>query len=357
MMGTNDSGDERRKTDDSLAVERAKADVALQEKLHVEEVADAVIEKARDTADAVLRATRARTDDQATTSAVSPVVTAERHAADQELAHERTRADEVLKTERAARTRLFARLLPLERDQTDQSLLTERARSDDAVANREDILAMVSHDLRDLLNTVVLSASAIVDAEGDAVGALQVTTAQRIHRAAGRMARLISDLVDIASIDAGKLSVTPVATDVFATIVDAIETWSPPALAKGIHLDSRGAGSLVGVFDRERVLQVLGNLITNAAKFSTRGTSITVTAEVVGELVRFSVADEGQGIPQGKLDAVFERFWQAGKADRRGLGLGLYISRCIVEAHGGTIWATSKEDAGSTFFFTVARQA
>ena len=357
-MGTNDSGDERKKTDDSLAVERAKADVALQEKLHVEGVADAVIEKARDTADAVLRATRARTDDQAATSAVSPVVTAERHAADQKLAHERTRADEVLKTERAARTRLLARLLPLERDQTDQYLLTERARSDDAVANREDILAMVSHDLRDLLGTVVLSASAIVSAaEGDAVGAAQVTTAQRIHRAAGRMARLISDLVDIASIDAGKLSVTPVATDVFATIADAIETWSPPALAKGIHLDSRGAGSLVGVFDRERVLQVLGNLITNAAKFSARGTSITVTAEVVGELVRFAVADEGQGIPEGKLDAVFERFWQAGKADRRGLGLGLYISRCIVEAHGGTIWATSKEDAGSTFFFTVARQA
>jgi signal transduction histidine kinase len=105
---------------------------------------------------------------------VSPVETAERRAADQELALERAHADEVLHAERAARTRLLARLLPLERDQTDQYLLTERARSDEAVANREDILAMVSHDLRDLLGTVVLSASAIVDAaNGDPVGGAQ----------------------------------------------------------------------------------------------------------------------------------------------------------------------------------------
>jgi signal transduction histidine kinase len=357
-MSTKAAGDERRKTDDSLAVERAKADVAMQEKLHFEEVEDAVSGKARDTADAVLRSARARTDDQAATSTVSPVVIAERHAADQELAHERAHADEVLQAERAARTRLLARLLPLERDQTDQYLLTERARSDEAVANREDILAMVSHDLRDLLGTVVLSASAIVDAaNGDAVGGAQATTARRIQRAAGRMARLISDLVDIASIDAGKLAVTPVATDAFATIADAIETWSPPALAKGVRLEARGADSLVGVFDRERVLQVLGNLITNAAKFSDRGASITVSAEAVDRLIRFSVTDEGEGIPEGKLEAVFERFWQAGKSDRRGLGLGLYISRCIVEAHGGTIWATSKEGAGSTFFFTMPLQA
>ena len=353
-MSTKDSGDERKKTDGSLAVERAKADVALQEKLHVEAVEDAVIEKARDTADAVLQTTREQVDSQATASSVSPVVMARRDAADQKVASERAQADDVLHTERAARMRQLARLLPLEREQTDQYLLTERARSDEAIANREDILAMVSHDLRDLLGTVVLSASAIVDAsKNDDAGAAQAVGAERIHRAAGRMARLISDLVDIASIDAGKLSVTPVATDAFETIADAVETWTPPALAKGIRLQSRGAGSLVGMFDRDRVLQVLGNLITNAAKFSARGTSITVAAAGAGGQIRFSVTDEGKGIPDDKLEAVFERFWQAGKAERRGLGLGLYISKCIVEAHGGTIWATSKEGVGSTFSFTI----
>ena len=352
MRSTKASGNERQQTDDSLAVERAKADVAVQEKLHIEEVEDAVISRARDTADAVLRAARALSDDQSPD--IAPSVTAERRVADRELASERCLADDVLEAERTARSRLLARLLPLERDQTDQYLLTERARSDDAVANREDILAMVSHDLRDLLGTVVLSASAIVaTATTDAGGGSQVAKAHQIHRAAGRMARLISDLVDIASIDAGKLAVTPTATDVYATIEDAIETWSPPARAKGIELAAKGAGSFAGMFDRERVLQVLGNLITNAAKFSARGTAIAVSAELVDGWIRFAVTDQGQGIPDDKLDAVFERFWQAGKSDRRGLGLGLYISRCIVEAHRGTIWATSQPNAGSTFCFTV----
>jgi len=346
-------GDERKKTDDSLAVERAKADDAVQEKRHVEEVEDSVIDKARDTADEVLRATRARTDD--VSRPVSPVVKAERRVADQELANERALADTALQAERAARTRLLARLLPLERHQTDQYLLTERARSDDAVANREDILAMVSHDLRDLLGTVVLSASAILDSvESDAAGDAQRLTAERIQRAAGRMGRLISDLVDIASIDAGKLSVTPVATVVHEVIADAVETWGPPARTKGIRLEGSCAETLVGMIDRERVLQVLGNLITNAAKFSPRDTTINVSADIADGMIRFAVADTGPGIAEAKLEAVFERFWQAGKSDRRGLGLGLYISRCIVDAHGGAIWATSKEGVGSTFFFTVA---
>ena len=117
-----------------------------------------------------------------------------------------------------------------------------------------------------------------------------------------------------------------------------------------------GAGPLPGLFDRERVLQVLGNLITNAAKFSSSGTTIIVDAEIHDGMIRFSVADQGQGIAADKLEAVFERFWQAGKSDRRGLGLGLYISRCIVVAQGGTIWATSELGTGSTFWFTIPLQ-
>ena len=359
-MTTRDAGHERDQTDASLAVERAKADAKLQEAHHVEELEDAVIDKARDTADAVVRTARARTDQvsRSTSTPVLPAVAEERRAADHKLASERTDADRVLRAERATRMRFLERLLPLERDQTDLSLMTERARSDDAVANREDILSMVSHDLRDLLGTIVLSASAIVHTvdTGDA-GAAQVTTARRIERAAGRMGRLISDLVDIASIDSGKLAIVPVAVDSYETIRDAIETWSPPTLAKGIQLETRGTGPLGGLFDRDRVLQVLGNLITNAAKFSERGTTIEISAEPAGAFVRFAVRDEGRGIPPTKLESVFERFWQAGKGDRRGLGLGLYISRCIVEAHGGTIWVTSEEAVGSTFWFTVPRSA
>jgi signal transduction histidine kinase len=101
------------------------------------------------------------------------------------------------------------------------------------------------------------------------------------------------------------------------------------------------------------MLQVLANLITNSIKFTAQGGSIWVRAERAGDELRFSISDTGAGIPDHMLEAVFERFWQVDKNDRRGLGLGLYISRCIVEAHRGRIWAESRLGEGSRFWFTL----
>jgi signal transduction histidine kinase len=107
-------------------------------------------------------------------------------------------------------------------------------------------------------------------------------------------------------------------------------------------------------FDHERILQVLANLLTNAIKFTPAGGRILLRVEPVGQDVCFSVADTGPGIPSHQLESVFERFWQARSEDRRGLGLGLFISKGIVEAHGGRIWAESQPGKGSTFSFTLA---
>jgi signal transduction histidine kinase len=101
------------------------------------------------------------------------------------------------------------------------------------------------------------------------------------------------------------------------------------------------------------MLQVLANLITNSIKFTPAGGTITLTCEVADGELRFSIADTGVGIPENMREAVFERFWQVGKNDQRGLGLGLYISRCIVEAHGGKVWAGSGADGGSVVSFTL----
>jgi signal transduction histidine kinase len=98
---------------------------------------------------------------------------------------------------------------------------------------------------------------------------------------------------------------------------------------------------------------VLANLLANAIKFTPAGGTVLLRVEPVGQDVRFSVVDTGSGIPGHQLEAVFERFWQARSEDRRGLGLGLYISRGIVEAHGGRIWAESQPGEGSTFSFTL----
>lgn len=355
-MPTKDPPPERTQTDESLAVERARADHVLLEKAaDIEQRADDVIEHAREEADEILSAARAKADDRpsrlADDAEARAVVDEERAVEDQAIEDARATADERLRRERAASR---ARLFPLERDKTDLYLLTERARSDDALANRDDFLGMVSHDLRDLLNGVVISATLIADnAPDDEHGKKTVVGTQRIQRSAGRMARLIGDLIDIASIDAGKLAVVPVTMDAMSVVLESVETWGPPALAKGIAVESTTAGALSATLDSQRILQVLGNLITNAVKFSPSGAQIDVGVEEVRGEARFFVKDTGAGIPKDKLEAIFERFWQVGKNDRRGLGLGLYISKCLVEAHGGEIWAESEPGKGSTFFFTI----
>lgn len=354
FMTTKDPSPERTQTDEGLAVERARTDHVLGEKQALERRADVVIERARGEADDIVTAARAEAD-RKLKHPVSPeqaqaVIALERAREDQVLLEERAEADLILQRARAA---TLARLLPIERDKTDLYLLTERARSDEALANRDDFLGMVSHDLRDLLNGIVVNAAFILEDAGTDEHGKSSQMAQRIQRSATRMNRLIGDLVDIASIDAGKLAIVPVASDAASVVLDAAETWGPPALSKGIRLEATAPSPVWVDIDSERILQVLGNLITNAVKFSSRGAAIVIGVEEHRGEARFSIKDQGVGIPADKLEAVFERFWQIGKNDRRGLGLGLYISKCLVAAHGGQIWAESELGAGSTFYFTV----
>jgi signal transduction histidine kinase len=158
----------------------------------------------------------------------------------------------------------------------------------------------------------------------------------------------------VVSIDAGKLAVHPQRCDAAEAITDAVDTFAHAAREKGISLKCETSEhSLPAVFDRDRMLQILANLITNAIKFTAPGGVVTISGERARDELRISVLDTGKGIPSDKLEAVFQRFWQVGKNDQRGLGLGLYISKCIVEAHGGRIWAESKLGAGSAFHFTI----
>jgi signal transduction histidine kinase len=150
------------------------------------------------------------------------------------------------------------------------------------------------------------------------------------------MNRLIGDLVDVASIEAGKILVTPSLQDANALVRESVEAFQPLAPAQGLSLDgATSENPLMARFDHERLLQVVANLLSNAIKFTRPGGRISIRVEPRGQEVHFSVTDTGSGIPKHQLEAVFERFWQARSEDRRGLGLGLYISRCIVEAHGG----------------------
>ncbi len=358
-MPKQDEPPDRALTDESLAVERAKSDAALADKADVERAADVVIELARADADEVLAAARAKADAKVVKSPLQPVkdraaVKQERVSEDRVVECERAEADEALRRERAAKARLLATLIPAERDKTDQRLMTERARADDALANRDDFLGMVSHDLRDLLGGIVLNATVIAKStSGDERGTEVRIGAERIQRSAGRMARLISDLIDTASIDAGNLRLTLERQSANRVVAEAVDLWRVQAAAKKIELEARSAADMQVAMDHERIVQVLGNLIVNAVKFSPPGGVVVVAVEVAGNDARFSVKDRGVGVPADKLETIFDRFWQVKKDDRRGLGLGLHISRCLVQAHGGQIWVESEVGAGSTFFFTV----
>ncbi len=349
-MSDNPRPQERQHTDASLRAEREKVDKELAAKRAVvEEDADRVVRTARDKADLVLEDAREKVEQGSEGSRAS--VLAEQVKEDATIAQERTTADAQLAEERAARKQALARLLVLEREATDDDLVIERARADEAVATRDDFLAMVSHDLRTLLGSVALHAAMIVREEP---GEKLRKRAESVQRCTARMNRLVGDLMDVVSMEGGKLGVALTSDDASGVVREIVETYQPAMAAKEIILTSEVTSALAN-FDHERVLQVLANLLSNALKFTPKGGNVAIrVASKAGQVV-FSVSDTGPGIPVAKHEAVFERFWQSAPGDRRGLGLGLYISRSIVESHGGKIWVENNAPAntGCTFFFTI----
>jgi len=220
----------------------------------------------------------------------------------------------------------------------------------EATRARDDLLATVSHDLRNPLNTIRM-----------AVGLLRKTgegktaeLAARIDRASERMIRLIADLLQASRIEAGALAAVQRPEDAASLVSAAVEMLGPLAAAKSIPLSAEAPPRSVAVLcERDLVMRVFSNLIGNAIKFSPEGAPIAVAAEERAGDVRFSVSDRGAGIPAEHLAHVFERYWQVEGGDRRGSGLGLYIAKGIVEAHRGRIWITSAVGEGTTVHFTL----
>jgi PAS domain S-box-containing protein len=223
------------------------------------------------------------------------------------------------------------------------------------LAARDDIIGIVSHDLRNPVNAIKMLTGAILDRERESnlpEDVVQYSTV--IRQAAGQMDSLIRDLLDVTRVEAGKLGVEAIPTDVAELLDDVVGTLVPLAAAKSIKLRLAVDGSLPMVnADRERIRQALSNLIGNSVKFSPRSSVIELGAKEGGGVVIISVTDEGPGMTPDQLSHAFDRFWQSRRTDREGAGLGLAITRGIVEAHGGRIWAESTFGKGSTFYFTL----
>lgn len=224
--------------------------------------------------------------------------------------------------------------------------------SKEAVRARDEVLGIVSHDLRDPLGTISTAADVLLEfslSEERTTANLEV-----IKRATEQMNRLIQDLLDVARAEAGRLAVETSRQEPDALVAEACGLLRPLAEKQSVQLESRVQDGLPPVrADHERILQIFTNLVGNGIRFTGEGGRITIEAEDTDDEVRFSVSDTGGGIPEEELEQVFDPFWQA-EGERRGpAGLGLSIAKRIVEAHGGRIWAESEVDVGSRFCFTL----
>ena len=237
------------------------------------------------------------------------------------------------------------------------AIVVEHARlfheAQQATRARDDVLAVVAHDLRNPLNTVTMAVSLMLE-NTPPERVQERRQVEIVRRAADRMNRMIQDLLDVRRMESGRLTTDLVPESPAVLVNDTIDMLRPLAAGSSIRLDTDIEPGLPLVLaDAARVQQVLSNLVGNAVKFTPREGRITVCAESMEGEVLFSVIDTGPGIPAEQLPHIFGRFWQANTSDRRGIGLGLAIAKGIVEAHNGRIWVESHVGLGSTFYFTL----
>jgi PAS domain S-box-containing protein len=230
----------------------------------------------------------------------------------------------------------------------DNARMYEVAQS--ALLARDELLAMVSHDLRSPLSVVGMAARNL----SRGVGAPEVAL-ERIQRSAARMGALIDDLIDLSRLDQGYLHLQCADVALHALLSESVALNQPLAEDKNIHLTLECAEINLWC-DAKRLSQVVGNLLSNAIKFTPRGGTVQV-AVLVGEEVCIAIEDSGPGIPHEQIDRLFERYWQGSPSAANGIGLGLYIAGGIVKAHGGRIDVKTEIGRGSRFEVVLPQRA
>ncbi len=219
-----------------------------------------------------------------------------------------------------------------------------------AVRARDELLAVVSHDLRNPLETIVLGASLVDETARDERTGRH---ARAMQGAATRMQHMIDELLETAQLDASELVLNCEACDTRRLVDETVEQFELRAAKRCVELTAVPLdASIIG--DRERILEILSNLVGNALKFTPPGGRIEIRAEPHDRDVRFVVADTGPGIAADQLSHLFERYWQSKPGNARtGLGLGLYICKRLVEAQHGSIGVASTLGKGTTFWFDL----
>jgi PAS domain S-box-containing protein len=236
-------------------------------------------------------------------------------------------------------------------DVTDLKRAEEEAQR--ATHVREELLAIVAHDLRNPLGSIRTSANLLERVAAGNEPRIE-KTARSIIRSTERMDRLIGDLLDFALIQAGRMTIERQAFGAASLIQESVEMFKPLAATKEVRLDGSAEDDLLLDGDRDRVLQILSNVVGNAVKFTPETGSVALRVRRSGRDGLFAVTDTGPGMTDEDVSRMWNRFWQAkrGRASG-GVGLGLSIAKGLVEAHQGRIWVDSSVGVGTTLFFTI----
>jgi signal transduction histidine kinase len=385
---TESSQELRSKTDKSLGDERGKTDEYLDQKSQtVEEETSETIRLNRLAADKDRESQRAEVDlDKEHQLDVTGIQTS--RLDDKILIQERERSDKAKNVERKEEDRARTRerfqkrltaeaLLENERKETDSNLLEERDHTDvelDHISNllsdktvshdftkaalltRDQYLAIVGHDLQTPLAAISIGAQlmrrGLSKNAVDTVSLLE--NLEIIEQTAAGMDRMVSALLDVERMAQDKLILKLERVDLRAILQECVDLFAPAVSSKSFSMTIHaGPEPIFANLDYDRILQVLSNLIGNSLKFTPNGGTIELSARKQETQVEISVTDNGPGIPEQAKAQIFERFSQLKMNDRRGLGLGLFIAKWIVEAHKGRIWVTSDVGKGSTFSFTL----
>ncbi|NWF73143.1 MAG: hypothetical protein HXY51_08930 [Nitrospirae bacterium] len=390
-MGTNDtetSPDLREKTDESLKDERGKTDeIIIRKSKKAEDKTIDTIRVNRLAADADRETFRAETaideaEDRHADTGVQPSqlgderLILERERSDNAQSVERETEDRARENERVEKRLISDAVLERERKETDRNLLEERGRLDleaahtsallthekashgrtkTALVTRDQYIGILSHDLGNPLAAISIATRLMRKGlSNDTVDTVSLLgNLGIIEQGAAFMNRMISDLLDVERMANSKLILSPERVEVRALFQECVGLFAPIVSNKSFSMTVTCPEGLVADIDHDRILQVLSNLIGNALKFSPQGSTIELGARKQDNKAEISISDNGPGIPKDKMKHIFKKFSQIKTNDRHGLGLGLFISKSIVEAHKGQIWVTSGPGKGSTFRVTL----
>jgi CheY-like chemotaxis protein/two-component sensor histidine kinase len=227
------------------------------------------------------------------------------------------------------------------------------AGSQRAVRAQQDLLSIVSHDLRSPITAIILSADAMMRVAPSQDRRAGRGNIVRIKRCVTQMRRMVEDLLDLTAVELGQLSIDVHEHTMRSLFEETIDMLAPAAEDQGVELVIDASPELEVRCDRERVLQVLANLVGNALRFTPSGGRVTLSARHEGDSVCVRVRDTGPGIADSILGTLFDRGARPRVSSRKSRGLGLFICRGIIEAHGGRIWAESERGRGATLTFTL----